>query len=134
MRLHGARGPEWHRRSREQRRALAPTWFEAQYQQKPLDLEGGFFRGLERMTVHEAAPTADQFVKRCRFWDLASTEAQAGADPDWTAGVLLGKHKDGTFWVLDVVRARLGPGTGHGQHRRRVVIRLLHNRGIGPGR
>jgi phage terminase large subunit-like protein len=44
-----------------------------------------------------------------RFWDLASTEAQAGADPDYTAGVLLGRHKDGTFWVLDVVRQRLGP-------------------------
>ena len=37
------------------------------------------------------------------------TEAQAGADPDYTAGVLVGKHKDGTFWVLDVVRERLGP-------------------------
>jgi predicted phage terminase large subunit-like protein len=86
-----------------------PNSFEALYQQKPLDLTGGFFRGLERVQIVGAAPVPDQFTKRVRAWDLASTEDQAGADPDWTAGVLMGKHKDGTFWVLDVVRARLGP-------------------------
>lgn len=90
-------------------RATAGHWFDAQYQQKPLDLEGGFFRGLEKVRVINAAPTDDQFTRRCRFWDLASTEAQSGADPDWTAGALIGRHKDGTFWVLDVVRQRLGP-------------------------
>jgi hypothetical protein len=31
----------------ERWRALAPRWFEARHQQKPLDLEGGFFRGRE---------------------------------------------------------------------------------------
>jgi predicted phage terminase large subunit-like protein len=91
------------------KRRNAPAWFAAQYQQRPLDLEGGFFRGLERVQVVDAAPTPDQFVRRCRFWDLASTEASAGADPDYTAGVLMGRHRDGTFWVLDVVRDRLGP-------------------------
>lgn len=84
-------------------------WFDAQYQQKPLDLTGGFFKGLERVQIVNAAPLPDQFTRRVRAWDLASTEAQAGADPDWTAGVLMGKHKDGSFWVLDAVRARLGP-------------------------
>jgi predicted phage terminase large subunit-like protein len=93
----------------ERKRRNAPTWFRAQYQQQPLDLEGGFFKGLERIPVLPAAPTPDQFTARCRFWDLASTEAQAGADPDWTAGALVAKHRDGTFWVLDVQRARLGP-------------------------
>jgi predicted phage terminase large subunit-like protein len=93
----------------EEARRHNPISFEALYQQKPLDLEGGFFKGLEKVRVVEAAPTDDQFTKRVRGWDLASTEAQAGADPDWTAGVLVGKHKDGTYWVLDVVRQRLGP-------------------------
>ena len=37
------------------------------------------------------------------------TEAQSGADPDYTVGVLMGRHRDGTFWVLDVARERLGP-------------------------
>src|SRR5581483_1959473 len=40
---------------------------------------------------------------------LASTEAQAGADPDWTVGVRMGKHKDGGYFVLHVVRERAGP-------------------------
>jgi predicted phage terminase large subunit-like protein len=93
----------------ERKRRLAPTWFAAQYQQRPLDLDGGFFRGLERIRVVPAAPTADQFTKRVRFWDLAATEKQTGSDPDWTVGVLMGRHKDKTFHVLDVVRARVGP-------------------------
>ena len=93
----------------EEARKNNPISFEALYQQRPLDLTGGFFRGLEKIPVIEAAPVPDNFVRRIRAWDLASTEAQAGADPDYTAGVLIGKHKDGTFWVLDVVRERLGP-------------------------
>lgn len=93
----------------ERKRALAPTWFAAQYQQRPLDLEGGFFKGLERIRVIPAAPTDDQFVKVVRWWDLAATEKQAGADPDWAVGLKMGKHKDKTFVVLDVQRVRLGP-------------------------
>lgn len=88
---------------------LAPTWFAAQYQQEPLDLEGGFFRGLERVKVIDAAPVASHFTRVVRAWDLAATEAQAGSDPDWTVGAKIGKHKDGTFWVLDIQRVRLGP-------------------------
>lgn len=93
----------------ERRRRNAPTWFAAQYQQHPLDLEGGFFKGLEKIKFLDVAPTPDQFTRIVRAWDLASTEAQAGADPDWTAGVKMGKHKDGGFYILDVIRERLGP-------------------------
>ena len=93
----------------EEKRRLSPTWFAAQYQQQPIDLDGGFFKGVERIPLLSAAPTPDQFVRRIRAWDLASTEAQSGADPDYTVGVLMGRHRDGTFWVLDVARERLGP-------------------------
>lgn len=93
----------------EEARKHNPISFEALYQQRPLDLAGGFFKGLERIPIVEAAPVPANFTRRIRAWDLASTEAQAGADPDYTAGVLIGKHTDGTFWVLDVVRERLGP-------------------------
>ncbi len=91
------------------RRQGSPQWFAAQYQQHPLDLEGGFFKGLEKIKVIQVRPTATQFTKRVRFWDLASTEAQAGADPDWTVGVELGRHLDKSFWILDLVRVRVGP-------------------------
>lgn len=99
----------YNREELESRQRLAPTWFRAQYQQQPIDLEGGFFRGLEKIPILDVAPTPDQFTSRCRYWDLASTEAQAGADPDWTCGALVAKHKGGTFWVLHVERQRLGP-------------------------
>jgi predicted phage terminase large subunit-like protein len=44
----------------------------------------------------------------CRFWDLAATAAKDGKDPDYTAGVLLGR-KDGIYYVVDVVRFRGTP-------------------------
>ena len=93
----------------ERKRRNAPTWFAAQYQQRPLDLEGGFFRGLERVAVLPAAPTDDQYAARVRHWDLAATESQAGADPDWTVGALVGRHRGGGYHVLDLARARVGP-------------------------
>lgn len=93
----------------EEERKANPISFQSMGQQEPMDLEGGFFRGIEKVRIVDAQPTPDQFTQRVRFWDLASTEAQSGTDPDWTAGVLMGKHKDGTFWVLDVTRRRLGP-------------------------
>lgn len=93
----------------EDKRRLTPTWFAAQYQQVPIDLEGGFFRGLETVQVIGAAPAESNFERIVRAWDLAATEAQSGTDPDWTVGAKVGRHKDGTFWVLDIQRQRLGP-------------------------
>jgi predicted phage terminase large subunit-like protein len=45
----------------------------------------------------------------CRFWDLAATEPRRGTDPDYTAGVLLGRSRDGVYYVLDVARTRETP-------------------------
>lgn len=47
------------------------------------------------------------FVSYCRAWDIAgSLPSEAAPDPDWTAGVLLAKTKQGRYVVLDVVRFR----------------------------
>jgi predicted phage terminase large subunit-like protein len=46
-----------------------------------------------------------------RAWDKASTEPHPGnRDPDWTRGVLLGKHADGYYYVGHVAGMRGGPG------------------------
>jgi predicted phage terminase large subunit-like protein len=45
----------------------------------------------------------------CRSWDLAASEAAHGSDPDFTAGVLVGRDRDGQSYVIDVVRARTTP-------------------------
>lgn len=45
---------------------------------------------------------------RVRFWDLASTEAEEGKDPDYTAGVLMSWH-EGVFYIEDVIAVRQSP-------------------------
>lgn len=67
---------------------------------------GGWFHA-EDFEIVEVAPTG---MRECRFWDLAASEAKAGRDPDWTAGVRLGKAKDGSWYVVDVRRFREAPG------------------------
>jgi phage terminase large subunit-like protein len=42
---------------------------------------------------------------RVRFWDLVAIEARAEADPDYTAGVLLGWASDGGFYILAALTA-----------------------------
>ena len=69
---------------------------------------GGMLFRREWFGVVDRAPT---LVSRVRAWDLAATpvdDAKAN-DPDWTAGVLLGKATDGTLYILDVRRLRGTP-------------------------
>jgi predicted phage terminase large subunit-like protein len=66
---------------------------------------GGWFHA-EDFDIVEVAPAG---LRECRFWDLAATEAKAGVDPDWTAGVRLGKARDGFWYVTDVRRFREAP-------------------------
>lgn len=48
-----------------------------------------------------------EIVQHCRAWDIAgSLPCEALPNPDWTAGVLMGKTKQGIYVVLDVVRFR----------------------------
>ena len=48
-----------------------------------------------------------EIVQYCRAWDIAgSLPCEALPNPDWTAGVLIGKTKQGIYVVLDVVRFR----------------------------
>ena len=56
--------------------------------------------------VVEAKPADCRWV---RYWDLAATREKAGKDPDWTAGVLVGKHREGFYFVADVQRVRETP-------------------------
>ena len=62
----------------------------------------------EWFAIVDTAPADCQMVRR---WDLAATEAKPGKDPDWTAGVLMGRSKQGTLYILDVKRIRGTPGT-----------------------
>ena len=67
-----------------------------QLQQRPAPREGGMFK-KSWFPIVRAVPAGTKFV---RGWDLAATEG-AG---DWTAGVKIGRQKNGRFIIVDVVR------------------------------
>jgi predicted phage terminase large subunit-like protein len=72
-------------------------------------------------------------VRKVRRWDLAATETPKGraarsqGDPDWTAGLLLGRGDDGRYFVLDVARFREDPGS---VERRIAAIASQDGRGV----
>lgn len=60
-----------------------------------------------QVNIIEAEPTDLLFV--CRAWDIAATEKKEKSDdPDYTAGVLMGKRKNGRYVVLDVINQQVG--------------------------
>lgn len=69
-----------------------------QLQQRPAPREGGMFK-KSWFPIVRAIPPGTKFV---RGWDLAATEG-AG---DWTAGVKVGRQKNGRFIIAHVVRDR----------------------------
>jgi predicted phage terminase large subunit-like protein len=83
---------------------------------------GGIFR-REWFRLADVPPPGLRLV---RSWDLAATEPKPGRDPDWTAGVLVGRAEDGTFWVLDVRRVRATP-----QGVERLVLQTAQQDGPG---
>ncbi len=70
-----------------------------------LDTPGALFR-RDWFEIVESAPAE---LRQVRAWDLAATDAKKADDPDWTAGVLLGKSKDNVYYVLDVRHVRSSP-------------------------
>ena len=60
----------------------------------------------EWFAVVDAPPEG---LKKVRFWDLAATEPKPGQDPDYTAGVLVGRN-GASVYILDVRRDQLAPG------------------------
>lgn len=67
---------------------------------------GDLFR-REWFEIVDVIPEGCRWV---RWWDLAATEAsESNPDPDWTAGVRLGKHPNGSLFVEDLVHLRASP-------------------------
>ena len=91
----------------ELKRTKGPYAWAGQYQQRPAPREGGLFK--REWFAGKILDTAPAGLRRVRAWDLAATEASLGNDPDYTAGALLGRDKDGRFFVLDVCRTRSTP-------------------------
>jgi predicted phage terminase large subunit-like protein len=84
--------------------------YSGQFLQNPIPLGGGMFK-CDNLRFHEGEePGFWYFKKLVRYWDNAGTPGARKTAIErrraWTVGVLMGLHKDGSFWVLDVVRGR----------------------------
>jgi predicted phage terminase large subunit-like protein len=99
--------PEWENEAAlaRKRQAVGPRAWSALYQQSPRREAEALFQ-IGRIGVLDAAPACRREV---RAWDLAATAADSGRDPDWTAGLKLGRAESGGLVVLDVQRLRGGP-------------------------
>ena len=82
------------------------VWY-SMYQQSPGTIEGGLFR-CDRIDILSDVPEFGN-GRIVRAWDLASTPANGGTDPDWTVGLKLLATDTGRYVVLDVVRLRGSP-------------------------
>lgn len=61
-----------------------------------------------RATLPELLPDVPNDVTRwVRAWDLAATDTDEGGDPAYTASVLLGKRKDGSYVIGDATNHRI---------------------------
>lgn len=71
-----------------------------QFQQRPSPRGGGMFQKSD-FEIVAAAPAGCRWV---RGWDLAGSDVEPGVDPAYTAGILMGKSRDGTFYIQDMTR------------------------------
>lgn len=67
--------------------------------------KGLFFPRASVGELLEKVP--DDVVRWVRGWDLAATDTDEGGDPAYTASVLLGKRRDGTYVIADATNNRL---------------------------
>lgn len=69
---------------------------------------GLYFKASQLGNVLEVIPA--DVVQWVRCWDLAATEKTDKGDPAYTAGVLMGKRKNGRYVVADVINKQLSAG------------------------
>lgn len=69
---------------------------------------GLFFKRSQIGEFLETVP--DDVVLWARGWDLAATSEDEDGDPAYTAGVLIGKRKNGRYVVANVTNVRLDAG------------------------
>lgn len=80
---------------------LGQFGYSGQILQDPIPLGGGMFKP-EKMNEVEYALGAEQFKRIVRYWDKSATKGGG----DYSVGVKMGLHKDGSYWILDIVRGQ----------------------------
>ena len=67
--------------------------------------KGLFFPRASIPELLDAVP--NDVTRWVRAWDLAATDTDEGGDPAYTASVLLGKRRDGSYVIADATNHRL---------------------------
>jgi predicted phage terminase large subunit-like protein len=78
----------------------------ALFQQSPRSSAGYLFDASMLQPIDRETTNPPRQGKTVRSWDLASTPAASGDDPDWTVGLRLTLEQDGRYVIEDVVRLR----------------------------
>jgi len=97
-----------HKHTLEQLRKMEealPYTFSGQYRQRPM-AEGGNLFKVNKVNVIPAVPQGTRWI---RGWDFGASVPEPGKDPDYTAGVRLGKTPEGRFVIAHALRDRCGP-------------------------
>lgn len=81
------------------RQDLGEYGYAGQYLQHPVPLSGGMFRPDQIRVI----PSSPPLVSVVRYWDKAGTEDKRSP---FTAGIKLGRDRDGRFVLADVVRGQ----------------------------
>lgn len=86
------------------RESLGEYGYAAQILQNPIPLGGLLFK-VENFVEVDEMP-AVRILEICRYWDKAATTAKEDKKAKFTVGVKMAKLKDGSFFIMDVVRGR----------------------------
>lgn len=71
---------------------------------------GRFFKRVQISIDGFLTMIPDDVVYWCRAWDLAATSEDENGNADYTAGVLIGKRKNGRYIVADVINKQIKAG------------------------
>lgn len=91
------------------KRGVGPRVWQAQYMQDPRMGEGDMFQSKWFEDKYVDPHEVPSGIRVVRAWDRASTEQRAGKDPDWSAGVKIGRMRDGRIYVMHVRRIKDTP-------------------------
>ena len=83
---------------------LGQYGYAGQVLQTPIPPAGGMFQTVKLLERVRHPPPRHEFTRIVRFWDKAITDGSGC----YTCGVLMGLHRTGQFWVLDVRRGQWG--------------------------
>lgn len=87
-----------------EQKKLGAYGYSAQILQDPVPLGGGMFK-TNKVVLVEFEPKPGSFVDTVRSWDKAGTDAGG----NYSVGVKMSRHRNGSYWITDVEREQLAP-------------------------